>query len=216
MHVTYSYLLSLLVCNFMLCQETEQKNIPFELPPEIEIEKERFEKRTLEQAMHITNSQEPCKCLKYTGKEFVSCMDYATKEEVRQTFAKMSLYARIKYLEKMDLLEYRRFLAAFENEDQWKETIYALPEHEQSHLPQTLREQLIIIRDTWAECSEQKFGKYEQVEKDPETKDLAAWRNKTLNGFEKQTPFTSDFLKWLHARFFEKKVALFNKNEQQK
>lgn len=184
-------------------------NIP--LPPEIELHKLRLEKRALEQAMDIVNPPNPCKCLGYTENELVACMDYADKHEVRQTFAHMSLHARIAYLMHMDLFAYKRFLDAFEHEKQWKETLATLPPEEQRMLPQTLLEQCIMIRDTWISCAERTVGMYAQGSKDPQAKDIAAWRSKTLERYEHLKKKCPIFLQWLNERFTEQKIKMLYK-----
>lgn len=179
-----------------------------ELPPEIELLKRKHEEQALDQVLNVEN--EPCPCLKVPTEDFIDCMAYANKQEVRETFAKMNLYARLHYLYRMDLFQYHHFLQAFEIEEQWQETLNTLEPEEQQKLPQTLLEQLIMIRDVWLECSDKTLGNYAKGSKDPEANDIAAWRYKALNGPEKDgVGFHFYYLEWLRERFMEKKVSNF-------
>lgn len=168
---------------------------------------EELHRLLLDQEMKVLN-ENPCPCLKYTGKKFISCMDYADKKEVRKTFSSMSLYARIKYLLALDLLAYKRFLDAFSTEKQWQKSLIALPANERELLPQTILEQLIIIRDTWISCAERRVGIYGRGAKDPKAEDIAAWRNKTLHESELMPDRGTLLMQWLAERFMEQKINL--------
>ena len=183
---------------------------PPELPPDIEVHTNILKQRALEQAMDVLNKPDTCKCLKYAGKKLIACMDYACKKEVRKTFATMSYQARVDYLMHMNLPEYKRFLDAFENEEQWKETLTKLPAPEQKLLPQTVLEQLIIIRDTWLSCAPRRVGIYAGGKKDQQAHDIAAWRNKTLEGYEQMHGASPLLWQWLDERFMEKKINMFH------
>lgn len=204
--------LPLLFISFTLLgdQPQNEKTAP---TPDIKSHTTVLKQHALEQAMDIFNQTTTCKCLKYGNEKLIACMDYASKEEARLTFSKMSCHARINYLLSMNLLEYKRFLDAFVNEKQWKQTLSKLPPEEQTLLPQTLREQLIMIRDTWISCAPRQVGYYASGKKDPHAHDIAAWRNKTLEGYEeiKNHPL---FWQWLEQRFMEQKIKLFHERKK--
>ncbi len=190
-------------------KQPENKQTPnIQLPPEIALLKQQHEQRALEQVLNVKNNDK-CPCLNFFNKEFTSCMEYAAKEEVRETFTQMNLNARLNYLYQMDLFEYHHFLTSFENEQQWQETLSTLSPDDRKRIPQTLREQLIMIRDTWLECSSNKLGHYARKSKDPEAKDLSAWRNKALEHSAKHGHYVLNYLIWLKGRFLEKKVEVF-------
>lgn len=193
--------------------QTEQPTSP---PiPNIEERTTILKQRSLDQTMDLFNQIAPCKCLKYDGKNLIACMDYAAKKEVRATFAEMSYHARINYLLSMNLLEYKRFLDAFDNEKQWKETLSKLPLKEQRLLPQTVLEQLIMIRDTWLSCAPQTVGIYGGGKKDPRAHDIAAWRNKTLERYERLRENSSILWQWLDQRFMEQKIKLLHERKKE-
>ena len=182
--------------------------------PEIESHSTLLKQRALEQAMDIFNNPEKCKCLKYGGEKLIECMDYASEEEVRLTFSKMSYHARVNYLLSLNLPEYKRFLDAFDNEEQWEITLEALPPDERTLLPQTVLEQLIMIRDTWITCAPRKVGVYGSGKKDPHAHDIAAWRNKILEGYENMKKDSPLLWQWLDARFMEQKNKLFHERKK--
>ncbi len=184
-------------------QPEEQPHI--NLPPEVALLKRKHEQQALEQVLNVKNNDK-CPCLAFFDEEFISCMEYAAKEEVRETFTQMSLQARLNYLKNMDLFEYHHFLTAFENENQWQETLNTLSHEDRKRLPQTLREQLIMMRDTWLECSENKLGHYARKSKDPDANDLSAWRNKALARSAKNGIYMRCYIDWLFDRLLEKKI----------
>lgn len=194
---------------------TQPNPAPPKLPPEIELHKIRLERRALEQVIEVLNKPDACKCLQHADEELIACMDYASKEEARTTFSKMSYQARVDYLTQMNLLEYKRFLDIFENENQWKETLAKLPDEEQMWLPQTVLEQLIMIRDTWITCSSRRVGVYSSGKKDPPARDIAAWRNKTLDGYEEMHGSCPVLWQWLDARFMEQKIKMLHELKKQ-
>lgn len=179
------------------------------LPDDVAYYSQVVKQQALEQALDILNNPCESKCLKYTGKKLITCIDYASKEEARETFAKMSYQARVEYLLSMNLLEYKRFLDAFENEKQWEESLNTLDEHERALMPKSLLEQLIMIRDTWISCSERRVGIYSKGKKDPDALDIAAWRNKTLEKLELMQLKYPMLFRWLEERFTEQKIAMF-------
>lgn len=187
----------------------------YPLPPEIEVHKEQLEKRALEQAMQIIHPPDTCPCLHFTGKKLIACLAYAEKKDVRATFARMSLQGRIDYLLKMDLFDYNFFLDAFENEQQWLDTLVTLSPEEQKLLPKTVLEQRIMIRDTWISCAPREVGHYARGSKDPHAKDIAKWRNKTLEGYERMKKNCPVLLKWLNERFTEQKLKLLLEQKKQ-
>jgi hypothetical protein len=185
------------------------------MPPDMEIHSHLSKQKALEQVMEVLNKNDTCKCLKYNGKKLISCMDYASEEEVRLTFSNMSYQARMHYLLAMDLMEYKRFLDAFENESQWKESLNNLPAQERALLPQTILEQLIMIRDTWISCAPRKVGVYASGTKDAKAQDIAAWRNKTFDRYEYMREGNTELRKWLNERFMEQKINMFGILKQQ-
>lgn len=198
-----------------LCANIPGAEPPAPAPaPNIEERITVLKQRSLDQAMDIVNQVASCKCLKYGGKKLIACMDYANKEEVRLTFSKMSYHARINYLLSMNLLEYKRFLDAFDNEKQWKKTLEQLPPEEQTLLPQTVLEQLVMIRDTWIACAPNTVGIYGSGKKDPHAHDIAAWRNKTLEGHENMKTKCPVLLQWLNRRFMEQKIKLLHERKK--
>lgn len=105
-------------------------------------------------------------------------------ELFKQEFTVLDTRAKLLYLRSLDIELYEGFLARFNNdENQWQTFRQNCSQEDKKHIPETLKEQYILVRDCYYQHSPMGFiqgirSYIEEQKAEHPTQDICAWKGK--------------------------------------